>query len=195
MRRLLVLLATAGLLVAGMAVETSVASAAKCKCKKGARGPRGFTGPAGPAGPAGPPGPVGPTGPAGGSTTGTTTSSSGGGGFNSFNSTLTGNNSKVVQIGSFTVEEDASAGACTPVRLRGISAVNYAVSAWGQTDSSLSEGGWTGELANTSVNIVAANASNGFVAVLFDGSSTISGQVGDVSIAGQCTTAGNVAGQ
>ena len=212
MRRLLLLLATMGLFVGGMVIETGVASAAttakkkgKCHCKRGPRGPRGFPGPAGPAGPAGPQGPPGPAG--GGTTSGTTSGTTGGSNLSlNFNARLTGNTTKALTIGDFTIEEDAVNGNCTPVRLFGNGIVQYVSSIWGGgngPDGTNANAPFeaTSQLNNAAAQVRVVNAapvagfSNGFTAVTADGASTMSGVVGDFGvITGVCLTTGYVTG-
>ena len=126
MRKSFVLLLSSGVMAAAglVAVDVAPALAATCHCK---RGPRGFTGPRGPRGPAGPrgsqgpagsngsqgaAGPAGPTGPAGA-------------GFNNFDGILSiAGSTKSVTIGSFTVSDfdQLDGTGCGPVTLTNNSA-------------------------------------------------------------------------
>ncbi|HEY2770133.1 MAG TPA: hypothetical protein VGI87_06180 [Solirubrobacteraceae bacterium] len=190
------LLAAISLVVgASVAVNAFAASSSPAahaaKKKKAKRGPRGFPGPRGPQGATGPQGPQGPQGAPG---------SSGGGGtggvsFQNFTRDLSGSGSESVNVGSFTLTENAVAGNCTNVVLTDNSAFNYYVS-W-LPDSNGGAGlNPTLVLANTTVAPVTANTSDVFSAALSNGTSSITGTIMNKSETNNtCLTVGYVAGQ
>jgi hypothetical protein len=183
-----VLLLTSGVMAAAglVAVDVTPALAAKCHCK---RGPRGFTGPRGPRGPQGPAGPAGPrgsngsngaAGPAGATGPAGPQGPAGGGG-NNFDKVLnTAGQVNSITIGQFSVvdSEELSGGGCNDVELvdNSSAGTKYNVGAFESETWSADRGtGVTGETE------LAGNEPNGlFQAVLVDGSSMISGNVGDL---------------
>jgi hypothetical protein len=143
--------------------------------KRGAQGRRGKQGAAGPAGPAGPPGAPGASG-------------SGSGLTLNFNAKLKPTASKELVIGNFTIREVAEpSGACNGIKL---------VS--GSLESLVSigpGGGFSGPIpSNESVDLVTTPTSNMFTAVTKDGTSTVSGIVGQVTSGGFCLVSGYVTG-
>lgn len=137
--------------------------------KRGARGRPGAVGPAGPAGPAGAP-------------------AGAGSGLNlNFNAYLTANKTKELAIGNFTITAASNgAGACEPIRLRPATGSRVAVGA-GSEFSSVS--------ANASKSLTNGKNSNMFTAVSNNGSSTMSGIVGAVTVGNVCVVSGYVTGQ
>jgi len=139
--------------------------------KRGRRGKRGKFGAPGPAGPAGAP------------------AGAGSGLSLNFNAYLTASKAKELTIGNFTVTAAAkSSGACEPIKLRAGSATaasRYAIGAGGE---------FAGIASNASVNLTNGKNSNMFTAVSDNGSSTMSGIVGAVTVGNVCLVSGYVTG-
>ena len=201
MKRLVVLVLSSGAMAAFgvIAVDATPALAAKCHCK---RGPRGFTGPRGPQGPAGPAGARGPAGPAG-PTGATGPAGPAGGGLNNYDMLLsTPGQVHSVTIGQFTISDadNVGGGGCNGVTLTDNSATQaYDMSqptGWGAYDV---DGDWS--TGNTNTWKISWDTGAGvFQAVLEDGSSMITGTVGDKTLAAlpssnkPCVDVGGVAG-
>ena len=187
MRRLMVLFLAAGLLVGGtMVIETGVASAKKCKCKRGKRGPRGFRGPQGPVGPQGPAGQNGSSGGGGGGGVGN-------GNLSSFSALVPSNQTESVTIGQFTLRENAGSGAtCTSPTLANNSAFSgsIALGPAGTFTTPAPAGG-----AQTAVGSP-GTANNLFSASLVNGQSEVQGNVGTFAVSGLngCVTTGFMTG-
>ena len=195
MKKLIVLLLSSGAMAAFgvVAVDVAPAMAAKCHCKRGPRGPRGFAGLRGPAGPAGPAGPVGAAGPAG-------PTGPAGPGLNNWDGFLkTPGQVQSVTIGSFTVSDaDAvNGGGCTMATLTNDSSAqdaHYDVAGPGPGPTTLAAG------STLPVEASADTYNNVFQAALLDGSSMVSGLVGNVNGTPQpsgnkpCINVGAVAG-
>ena len=189
-----------------LAVDATSALAASCHCKRGPRGytgPRGAQGPAGPQGPAGAngaPGPAGPTGP----------------GLNNFDMHLTTpGQTHAVTIGGFTVADidniDGTSG-CTGVVLfannkngptcgytnndsgsetstHGYSAEDGGGVGGDQWNDGLTPGTPTPAGGPGEFLLAACDAGNdAFQALLDDGSSMLTGNVGDMDISSTATT-------
>ena len=226
MKKLFALLVSSGVLaaLAMLAIEGAPASAmrfssdhsattaAKCHCKRGPRGPRGprgrqgpqgpqgpqgvegaqgVQGPAGPAGPAGPTGPTGATGPTGPTGPTGATGPAGSTGLTNFNQRTTGTSTHSITIGSFTVSDAVTAGVCGGINISDTSAtLNYE---FGEDGNAFST-----NITHGTPTQIAANdgSSHAFQATLSDGSSGITGLVGDYSSATgpTCVDLGGFAG-
>ena len=199
MKKLFILLLSSGAMAAFgvVAVDVAPALAAKCHCKRGPRGPRGAQGPQGPAGPAGPAGPSGSTGPAGA----TGPAGPAGAGLNNWDGVLkTPGQVQSVTIGSFTVSDadQVDGDGCSNVTLTNNSSSQTASYNAGALGS-----GATGTLIPGSSPVPVGGAgtfNNVFQAVLMDGSSMVSGLVGNYDGTQQpsgnlpCINVGGVAG-
>jgi hypothetical protein len=215
MKKLSLLLAAAALLVVGSAFGITTASAQTAhaaKAKRGPRGPRGAkgaTGAQGPQGPAGPAGATGAAGPAGatgaagpaGATgpTGAGGASSGTGALNNFNAVLTGSNTESVTIGSFTVRENAVAGACAAIVLVDNSAFNAEAAAFGTNPAAPGASGSSFALVTGGGGSVPILGIPGqldtFSIALVNGASQVTGTVGDVTLTNNtCLTTGTISG-
>ncbi len=213
MRRLLLLLAAAGVPVGDLTLESGAASAAtnsdtavpkgttagSCACKRGPRGPRGPKGAIGARGPAGPVGPAGPPG----------TGNSGGvgnGRLQSFSALVPANHTEAITVGSFTLRENAGnindPSFCKVPTLANNSAFNgFGVvgpgTAW-PGSSNLPAGGQQEDLsALTGGGGVGPDQANIlFAATLINGSSEVTGIVGTDSVSGLngCVTTGFMTG-
>jgi len=156
-------------------VDATPALAAKCHCK---RGPRGFTGPRGPQGPAGPRGAQGPAGPRG-ATGATGPAGPGATADTNFNKYLTtAGQVNSVTVGKFTLSDSEALGGsgCNGLSLtesNSSSTVNYS----GATDDDFD--GFTDETPTTNLLGSATDETVGFQAVMDDGTSMVSGRVGD----------------
>lgn len=186
MRKSFVLLLASGVMAAAgvIAVDVTPALAAKCHCK---RGPRGFTGPRGPQGPQGPAGARGPAGSAGaagpaGATGATGPAGPAGAGLNNFNKLLnTAGQVNSVTVGSFTLSDSEALGGsgCNGATLtdNNSSGTKYDHAIDGDNDS------WSGPDASGSGGKASIPATTDefavFQAFLVDGSSMVSGFVGD----------------
>ena len=194
-----------------LAVDVAPALAAKCHCQ---RGPRGYTGPRGPKGSAGPRGqqgsagargPQGPQGPQGATGTAGSPGSAGpagpagatgpqGPGLNNWDANLTTPGQvNAVTIGSFTVS-DADAiggGGCNGVTLSDTSTKKYDFAETTTAYAYDTDGDWDTGLAATSTQTLADQTGGAvFQAALTNGSSMISGVVGDVN--GSAASNGNI---
>jgi collagen type I alpha len=140
--------------------------------KRGKRGPQGLPGPVGPAGPAGPAGAAG--------------AGAGSGLSLNFNAYLTPNKAREIPIGNFIVTAASDAlGNCVPITLRAEAASHYSVG------PAVAFGPLPG---NSSVGLTNGSNSNMFTAVSDNGSSTISGIVGSITVGGRCVVSGYVTG-
>jgi hypothetical protein len=158
-----------------VAVDVTPALAAKCHCK---RGPRGFTGPRGPRGPQGPAGARGPAG-ANGAQGPQGPAGASGGGLNNFDAYLTTAGAvNSLTVGSFTISnaDQLGGGGCSGINI---------------TDTSSTQGMWydhnniDGSFSHTAAPTGAVflddpgDSQNTFQAFLDNGSSMITGMVGN----------------
>jgi hypothetical protein len=187
-------LTLAGVLGAATAGATSGPSAHAAKNKTG---PRGFRGKTGPRGFTGFPGPAGPTGPAG--SQGPAGANSSVGGFNPFNQLVPFNGTETVTIGQFTVSEIAGPSACTNIQLLDQSSFAGKVSVIGGLLKTAGPGDFVALAPATPFPV--AQASNGtsgdvdsFSAVLLNGTSSVTGTVGGVTLGTGCLTTGTLTG-
>lgn len=197
MKKLLVLILSSGAVAAFgvLTLTTAPALAAKCHCK---RGPRGFTGPRGPAGPAGPRGATGPAGPAGP----TGPAGPAGGGLSNFDMVLsTPGQVHSVTIGQFTVSDADQTGGtgCLGLSITGNSATQTYDFAQNKFDTI-----WANEAAGSTTPIGTGPGDQpleGIMATLKDGSSMVTGLIGDDNATAlpsgnkPCINLGGVAGQ
>ena len=195
MRKPLVLLLSSGVMAAFglVAVDIAPALAAKCQCQ---RGPRGFTGPRGPKGATGARGPQGPAGARGANGSAGATGPAGpagatgpaGPGLNNWDGIITTSGAVMsVTIGSFTISDadKLGGGGCSNIDLTNNSSSQKADVGIGAFDD-LNDTGY-GPLApgasttsSTVGYLVLPGEVNAmFSAALVDGSSMISGIVGN----------------
>ncbi|HWF72337.1 MAG TPA: hypothetical protein VG186_03275 [Solirubrobacteraceae bacterium] len=203
MRKLSLILAAAGLLVAASVLGVDTAGAASTPTahaakrgptgKRGARGKTGARGPVGLAGATGPTGSKGATGPQGPAAAALHP-------FATFNEMVPFNATESVTVGQFTVSEVATSSACADIKVTNNSASAAAVNvAAGQ--AATATGDFVSLAAATSLAIAkASNAALGdldtFAAILTTGTSpsTVTGTVGGVTVATGCLTTGAIAG-
>jgi hypothetical protein len=200
MRKFLLLLAAAGLLVGtsvlGVATAGANSSPAAHAAKAGKRGPRGKTGARGPRGFTGPSGPTGARGATGAQGPAALPLHP----FSSFSELLPFGATESVTVGQFTVSEAATASACADILVKNNStAAASVVIIAGQAATPTGDfeplaAGGTHDLAH------ASNAALGdldtFAAVVTTGAnpSTVTGTVGGVTVTGGCLTSGALAG-
>jgi hypothetical protein len=181
LRKSFVLLLASGVMaVAGViAVDVTPALAAKCHCK---RGPRGFTGPRGPRGPRGPQGPAGARG-ANGATGPAGPQGPAGPGLNNFDKYLTtAGQVNSVTVGHFTISdsESVSGTGCNGLTITdNSSTVKYDFAHDDDYDSFSQYDTTDNALALEDSTPPATDETVGFQAFLDDGSSMVTGHVGD----------------
>ena len=195
-KKVFVLLLFSGATVAlgVLAVDVAPALAAKCHCQ---RGPRGATGPRGPQGSSGPRGPQGaqgpqgqggsrgPTGPQGAAGAAGPAGATGpqGQGLNNWDANLTtAGQVNSVTVGSFTIS-DADAlggGGCNGVTLTDNTTKKYDFAETTTAFAFDTDGDWdNGVAASTTQTLADLTAGAVFQAMLGNGSSMVSGVVGD----------------
>ena len=164
-----------------LGLDSAPALAAKCHCK---RGPRGFTGPRGPAGPAGPAGPrgrQGPPGPPGPPPPPPPPPP----GLNNWDSLLsTPGQTESITVGSFTVSDfdQLGGGGCSDITLADNNpnvAADYADNGGGGVGHPPTHAAITHASPYPAVGNGAGTFLNLFQAALEDGSSMITGYVGN----------------
>jgi hypothetical protein len=203
MKKIILILAAAALLVTGSVLGIATAGAKSAahaaSSKRGKTGPRGFkgkTGPRGFTGPAGAAGPTGATGAAG--PAGVNTAA---GNFHNLNQLVAFNGTTSVTIGQFTVSETAGATACGDLRLIDNSAFNAEYSLIGGFESTVVGAGTfhpLGSAGNVDIGNISASTIgdlNSFSAALINGASTITGTIGGQTRTGVgCLLTGTMTG-
>jgi hypothetical protein len=199
MRKISILLAAASLLVlasviAGATVAgATIAHAAKAqrgpRGPKGKKGPRGHAGAVGQTGPAGHAGATGPVGPAGNDASS---------GLNHFSKLVPFNGTESLTIGQFTISEVAGPSACTTVNLVNNSTFNAEISIIEGTLATPGPGQYEVLPMASSTPIANATATVGdvatFSAVLVNGSSSVTGTAGGLTLGNGCLVSGTVTG-
>ncbi|HWF72336.1 MAG TPA: hypothetical protein VG186_03270 [Solirubrobacteraceae bacterium] len=190
-------LALAGVVDAAAALAKSGPAVHAASNKRGKTGPRGFRGKTGPRGFTGPAGHAGPTGPVG--SQGPAGANSNVGGFTAFNQLVPFNGTGSVTIGQFTISEIAGPAACSNINVVDTSSFAAKVSVIGGLEKTTGPGEFVALASATPFPV--AEASNGsigdvdvFSAVLLNGSSSVTGTIGGVTLGTGCLTTGTLSG-